>query len=197
MLILALDLGTNTGWARGTTDTIPRSGTVRLRPRGGSAADCLVGLEGFLGDVNLRGLPDLVAYESPMALGALTKLARPQNEEAATLPWRLEGVLWLWCRKRNVRYESVSALTYRKHFIGKASAGRPDQNKDQKRLETKIAMLSRAQVLGYIDRAALTGRSDATDPLYDRADGCGLWDYAAATWGRRQPKELHMFGEMV
>jgi hypothetical protein len=197
MLILALDLGTHTGWCRGTSDLKPPpSGVVNIRPKGEPVESTVLALEGFLNDVNVRGWPDLVVYERPLPLQALKSLQRPQNEEAAVLPWRLETVVWNWCGKRDVRFEAISALTYRKHFIGKMSAGSKDQSKDRQRLETKMAMLARAQLLGYIPKYAMPTRKDATDPLYDKADACGLWDFAAATWGRRQPQELHMFGEV-
>jgi hypothetical protein len=196
MMILALDLGTHCGWCRGTSDIDkPRGGVINLAEKGSDPADKVLALHGFLKDVNLRGIPDLVVYEQPMSINAMMKLGRPQNEEAMQLPFYLQGVIWLWCRIHKVKWESASPLTYRKHFLGMASAGVEGQSKDQKRLETKKAMLRQAKMIGYIGRDRNPTRADATDPLYDLADAFGLWDYAAAVWGRRRPAELFMHGE--
>jgi hypothetical protein len=198
MLILALDLGTHCGWCRGTSDIDkPRGGVINLAEKGPEPADCILALYGFLQDVNLRGIPDLVVHESPMAINALMKLQRAQNEDSMRLPFQLQAIVWLWCKRNNVESKDVSPLTYRKHFIGKASAGTEGQSKDQKRLETKKAMLRQAKMIGYIGRDRNPTRVDATDPLYDLADAFGLWDYAAAVWGRRRPAELFMHGETV
>ncbi len=199
MLILALDLATTTGWCRGTTDTTPKSGAVGMRPKGAAALDVPCVLTNFLWDVNQFAIPDLIVYEAPLTIAALKSFARPQNEESARMPYYLESALAVWCNDprlgRVVTLKEVSSQTYRKHFLGFASVKDESMNKDQRRFELKRLMLNRAKLMGYIGKDRYPTRNDASDPLYDVADACGLWDYAAATWGKRVPQQLFMAGE--
>jgi hypothetical protein len=195
MMILALDPATATGFCRGLTDTTPKSGAIDLRPKGAAIFDVPHNYYGFLNDVNLRAKPDLVVYEAPLTMAAIKSFNRPQNEETARMPFYLEATLWLWCSRNEVDVRSISSQTYRKHCLGFSSVKDDSMNKDQRRFELKRLMLNWAKLLGYIAKDRYPTRNDATDPLYDVADACGLWDYAAATWGKRVPKELFMVGE--
>lgn len=198
MKILALDPATHTGWCWGETDSAPKSGWVDLRPNKGDPASLVpYRLMGFLRDVGSYGLPDLIVYEEPIAIGALTKFDRPQNEETAKMPYYLESAIFIWCIAKNVEFRAVHQATYRAHFLGKGRKTDPSLSKDKKRLELKKLMLERAKLLGYIGKDRFPTRADASDGLYDQADACGLWDYAAATWGKRIERELHMFGEQA
>ena len=65
------------------------------------------------------------------------------------------------------KFESVSALTARKHFCGRGF----DPGGDSKGM-----VIARAKLLGYD-----VGNDDA------KADACCVWDYAASEYGRKAP----------
>lgn len=191
MRILALDLATVTGFAFGDAGTIPTSGSVRLKRTSEPVELAPRNLACFLSDrfVTFDGdLPDLVVIESLMDPSAM------KGGAAIALAHRLSGVVDGVFAPHGVRMEFVGAITWRKHFCGRASAGparrrgdppRTDKQRAAIRAETKKMTINRAIATRYIPR----GCSDD-----NRADACGIFDFASATWGRKAPAGFSLFG---
>lgn len=178
MNILALDLGVRTGFAIGTAGhgLMPRSGARILKKPSEHRSVAFSNLIAWLQDTLHTERPDLVVREAPLALQAFRTL----NNAAFTVrvTHGLHGIVEGMCARFAIRCEEAADATVRKHFIGKANAGN--------RQATKAAVIQRCHVLGYMPK-------DASDD--NRADACALFDFAAATYGNRRARELHLFGE--
>jgi hypothetical protein len=174
--ILALDIATRCGFALGSPGAIPRSGTVVLKrpdePREVAFANFMFWLSARL---NIEK-PALIVKEAPFHLGAFAKVGN--SEAAVKLTYGLHAIAEGLARRYGIRIESVADQTVRCHFIGKGRLG------DRK--ATKAAVVERCQVLKLMPR-------ECTDD--NRADAIATWDWAAATFGRARPRELHLFNE--
>lgn len=171
MLIFALDIATYTGFAIGRAGEIPHSGTVRLKKPHEGPEIAAFNMRCFLRDRLMLERPDLICIEHYLHPTA------QKSGDAVILQLFCFGVAVSEAMARNVRVETPKAATIRKHFIGAANMG--------ERKATKDAVIRRARLLGYIPR-------DCSDD--NRADACALFDFAAATYARVQPHELHLFG---
>lgn len=172
MRIMALDIATRTGFAIGEAGAIPTSGAVVLRVDQQPAEIAAFNLGCFLRDRWVLDKPDLLIIEhylNPVAHKSAT---------AIILQLQAHGAVQFLARANRIRVESVQPATVRKHFIGAANAGERDK--------TKALVIQRCHQLGYFDKRC----RDA-----DRADACALFDYAAATFARKTPQALVMFGE--
>lgn len=115
MNILAIDIGTTTGWALCTRD-----GTIK----GGSASFAAKRLEGpgqrwlkfrqFLSDTGrAAGEVQVVYYERVLHHTAV---------QAAHVYGAFEAMLQIWCEVNRVRMVQVSPGTIKKHWTGKGNA---------------------------------------------------------------------------
>lgn len=172
MRIMALDPATVTGFAFGEAGSIPKSGSVRLKRPGESADVAAFNALAFLRDRFVLDRPDLCCVEH-----YLTPVAQ-KSADAVILSIMVFGVIVAMCRAYGVRFEAPKADTIRKHFCGAANAGA--------RANTKLMVLNRAKLLGYIPR-------DCADD--NRADACAAFDYASAHFARVQPRDIALFGE--
>ena len=124
--------------------------------------------------------PELVIYEAPLPIGALMdvgddgKIGYRSSPKTISLLNGLADGVEVICGPYGIRTAIGNVQTVRKHFLGQA---RPE--------EPKAAVIKRCHLMGLMP-----------DDCYDdnRADALALWDYAAATYGRRAPAELVLFG---
>ena len=116
-VILALDLGTHTGWALRTADGAIASGTVTFRPgRFEGAGMTFVRFRGWLAELHAKaGGIGMVAFEEVRA-------------HAGTLAAQVYGGflahLTAWCEHERVPYQGVPGGTIKRHATGKGNAGK-------------------------------------------------------------------------
>jgi len=127
--ILALDLGTTTGWALRSHERLITSGAVSFRPRrfdGGGMR--------YLRFVNwLTGLDQLAG---PIATIWFEEVRRHAGTDAAHVYGGLMATLTAWAEMRGVPYQGVPVGTIKKHATGKGNA-------------SKAMMIEAAQARGY------------------------------------------------
>jgi len=194
MLIVALDLAVQTGWAKGKPGEQPTSGVIRVKEPSDPLFRAPRKLYSFLRDLNAFGdLPDIIGYEAGLSVNARPRDPRtgepvPQSEESLLMPIKLEQAVQDWCLDRDIGpagFPRVYPATIRKHFLGKANYGT--------KLLTKQAVAERCMLLGYVRRQELP--KSATHILYDQCDALALWDYLSAKYGRAHDRRLVLFGE--
>lgn len=118
-VILALDLGTTTGWALRPTNGPIAHGWMSLkggRYEGGGMrylrfSRWLHEIYGTAGDINA------VYFE---------EVRRHASTDAAHVYGGLMATLTAWCESRNIPYEGVPVGTIKKHATGKGNAGKDD-----------------------------------------------------------------------
>lgn len=155
--ILALDLATTCGFARGRVDATPVCGSIRFGKTGASPnAVFAAALRWFTRALAQEPKPDLLILESMLSPDAKTGLTnRDVRDRLAGLHGCIRGVAHL-----NGIYEIDEATVgdVRAHFI---------QDRTLKRDPAKRAVLERCRQLGWISDADL-----------DAADALALWSYA-------------------
>ena len=127
--LLALDLGTTTGWALRTPDRRIVSGTHSFKPlrfEGGGMR--------FLRFV--RWLDELQTLSGGLHQLAFEEVRRHASTDAAHAYGGFLGQLTAWCEQRQIPYQGVPVGTIKKHATGKGNA-----NKD--------AMLDAVRGWGY------------------------------------------------
>jgi Holliday junction resolvasome RuvABC endonuclease subunit len=127
--LLALDLGTTTGWALRTSDRRIVSGTQSFKPQrfeGGGMR--------FLRFV--RWLDELQTLSGVLHQLAFEEVRRHASTDAAHAYGGFLGQLTAWCEQRQIPYQGVPVGTIKKHATGKGNA-----NKD--------AMLDAVRGWGY------------------------------------------------
>lgn len=118
MSILALDLGTKTGWAFGKSTAAHMSGTWDLKPRrydGGGMR--FVKFKGELNDILKAGRPEMVVFE---------EVRKHNGTDAAHVYGGLLAVLTAWCEELEIPYRGVTVQAIKKHITGRGNAGKPD-----------------------------------------------------------------------
>ena len=172
MRLMSIDPATILGFAVGDAGAIPRSGAVRLRkpsqPRDVAAFNALC----FLRDTWVLDKPDIVCVEC-----FLNPVAQ-KSADAIILQIEVYGVIVALCQAYGIPYHSVQPATWRKHFCGQANAGEREATKDM--------VIRRAKALKYLPPDCFEN---------NRAEACGIFDYAAATYCRTPPARLVLFGE--
>ena len=127
--LLALDLGTTTGWALRTPDRRIVSGNQCFKPQrfeGGGMR--------FLRFV--RWLDELQALSGGLQHLAFEEVRRHASTDAAHCYGGFLGLLSAWCERHAIPYQGVPAGTIKRHATGKGNA-----NKD--------AMLAAVRGWGY------------------------------------------------
>ena len=116
-VILALDLGTTTGWALRTRNDVILSGTRQFRPsrfEGGGMR--YLRFTGWLEEVASHGGGlDAVVFEEVRAHA---------GTDAAHLYGGFLGSLTAWCETHCVPYEGVPVGTIKRHVTGKGNANK-------------------------------------------------------------------------
>ncbi len=124
-MILALDLGTQTGWALKRTDGVVISGSASFKPgryEGGGMR--FVRFSRWLDEMHL---PHLVYFE---------EVRRHAGTDAAHVYGGLLAHLTAWCETRKVPYQGVPVGTIKAHATGKGNA-------------SKDRVIAAMQTLGY------------------------------------------------
>jgi Holliday junction resolvasome RuvABC endonuclease subunit len=119
LTILALDLGTTTGWALRTRDGSITSGTHTFRPQrfeGGGMR--------FLRFK--RWLTDLKANAEGIDALHFEEVRRHVSTDAAHAYGGFLATLTSWCEHHQIPYQGVPVGTIKKHATGRGNAGKDD-----------------------------------------------------------------------
>ena len=117
--ILALDLGTTTGWALRTPDGVITSGTQSFRPQrfeGGGMR--------FLRFK--RWLTELKAHADGIDSLHFEEVRRHVSTDAAHAYGGFLATLTSWCEHHQIPYEGVPVGTIKRHATGKGNAGKEE-----------------------------------------------------------------------
>ena len=128
--ILALDLGTTTGWALLGTNDIISSGSVSFRPgRFDGGGMRFLRFSNWLSELDRMGgeLLKSIWFE---------EVRRHAGTDAAHVYGGFMGTLTAWAERHGVPYEGVPVGTIKKHVTGKGNAN-------------KAAVMAAVQALGY------------------------------------------------
>ena len=115
--ILALDLGTTTGWALAQTDAQISSGSQSFKPQrfeGGGMR--------FLRFK--RWLTDIKQCSPDISLIVFEEVRRHAGVDAAHAYGGFMGQLTAWCEHHQIPYEGVPVGTIKKHATGKGNASK-------------------------------------------------------------------------
>ena len=113
--ILALDLGTTTGWALRTSDDPITSGTVSFRP---SRYD-----GGGMRYVRFRAWLDQLAKDAgPLSAIHFEEVRRHVGTDAAHLYGGFLATLTAWCEQRDIAYQGAPVGTIKRFITGKGNA---------------------------------------------------------------------------
>jgi Holliday junction resolvasome RuvABC endonuclease subunit len=127
-IILALDLGTTTGWACGEAKA-PAHGTWDLKPsRYDGGGMRFVKFRNRIHELHIAMKFDLVFYE---------EVRRHAGTDAAHVYGGLLGQLTEWCERNFIPYQGVPVGVIKKYMTGKGNAG-------------KAAMVAAVQAQGYV-----------------------------------------------
>lgn len=113
--ILALDLGTQTGWALRGYDGLIQSGTASFKPRrfdGGGMR--YVRFSAWLDELN--------KHRGPVGLIYFEEVRRHAATDAAHVYGGLMATLTAWAELRGIPYEGVPVSTIKRHATGKGNA---------------------------------------------------------------------------
>ncbi len=117
--ILALDLGTHTGWALHQLDSTITSGTEHFKPQrfeGGGMR--------FLRFK--RWLAELLTTSGHINTVYFEEVRRHAGVDAAHAYGGFMGHLTAWCEHHNIPYQGVPVGTIKKHATGKGNAGKDE-----------------------------------------------------------------------
>lgn len=169
MMIWALDVGTNMGFAYGEPGQRPVSGAAALKQKHEPQAAAFWQLHRFAMEYWTTIKPDLVLVEAAPTPQAFQQMRN--SGDTVEMTYGLHAHVASACfAMGNIRLEAATPGTIRKHFLGRANFG--------KRVLTKAAVVQRCRLLKYLPNDE--GHDD------NRADALAAWDYAAATFGGRR-----------
>lgn len=115
--LLALDLGTNTGWAMRGHDGLITTGTASFKPGrydGGGMR--------YLRFTNW--LTELDRLSGPISAIWFEEVRRHAATDAAHIYGGLLATLASWCEQRRIPYQGVPVGTIKRHVTGKGNAGK-------------------------------------------------------------------------
>jgi Holliday junction resolvasome RuvABC endonuclease subunit len=113
--MLALDLGTTTGWALRTTDSRIVSGTVSFRPsRYDGGGMRYLRFRSWLGQMAIDAAPLKAVY--------FEEVRRHVGTDAAHLYGGFLATLTAWCETKSIAYQGVPVGTIKRHIAGKGNA---------------------------------------------------------------------------
>jgi len=156
--ILALDVASVTGYARGRVGEVPVAGSVSFGGRKESLSDAVFCAAMAWADklIGAEPRPDVVILESLLPPGAMkSRTSRQVRDRLAGL----HGVIRAVAHKHGVTVSEAAVGDIRGHFISARGL---------KRKAAKQAVMRQCKVLGW---------AIAND---NEADACALWSYACA-----------------
>lgn len=154
MIVLALDLATETGWAVDHEGgSMPRTGSYELRGNAASRGYAFLEFSKWLFSFARMTMADVIAYEAPVFGGM------PTGPDHAMLLIGLAAMTEEKAAALDVRCVQTVSSTVRKYFLGH---GRPDN--------PKKAVVDRCNLL----------RWDVKNN-HNRADAAALWCHTKAT----------------
>ena len=159
--VLALDIATTTGWARGAIGTAaPLCGSVRFA-RAGASHSAIVGnaLQWAIDLTKSPPLPDVVAIEALVPPQAIRGKTNVDHDLLAMLHGVIMGALFLRGVYRVHRYP---VQTIRSHFIDLAACGRG---------QGKVMVQDKCRALGWVTDYEIN---------HDAADALACWSYQVA-----------------
>ena len=153
--VLALDIATTTGFARGRVgDAAPSCGSVSFGKKGSSQLAICGHCYDWAVDTIKAPLPDVVAIEALLP----PAVTRGKSNESHDLLAMLHGIVNAVCMKRGVyKVHRYPVQSVRAHFIDLSVCGKG---------EAKAMVLQKCKSLGWLEVA-----DD------DAADACAVWDY--------------------
>ena len=153
--ILALDIATTTGWARGFPRGTPTCGSIRFASAGASQGAIMAGAFDWFRDfIDAGPLPDVLVIEEQ--LPAEFKRGKTTRATGEVLGG-LNGVIRMVAFKRRIfKVHTARVDSVRHHFIGG----------NYRRDQAKRYVVAKAKSLGWLER----DDSDAGDAL-------ALWSY--------------------
>lgn len=119
LTILAIDLGTTTGWALRSRDRRIAHGFVSLRPQrfeGGGMRYLRF----------KRWLSEITAVVTDIHAVYFEEVRRHTGVDAAHVYGGLMATLTTWCEHHNIPYQGVPVGTIKKHATGKGNAGKDE-----------------------------------------------------------------------
>ena len=144
--ILALDLGTTTGWALRSHDGLITSGTVSFLP---SRYD-----GGGMRYLRFRSWLDQIAADADgLAAIYFEEVRRHVGTDAAHLYGGFLATLSAWCEQRGVPYQGVPVGTIKRHIAGKGNADKQAVIDAVRRLGFTPADDNEADALALLDLA--------------------------------------------
>lgn len=121
-VLLALDLGTTTGWALQSVGGLITSGTVSFRP---SRYD-----GGGMRYLRFRSwLEQLTADAGPITAIPFEEVRRHAGTDAAHVYGGLMATITAWAELRGVTYEGAPVGTIKRHATGKGDADNGDDRR--------------------------------------------------------------------
>ena len=169
--ILALDLATNLGWARGKIGEDPAHGALRLAAVGSTPGEIGRGFLRWFKD-QMAFKPAFVTFEAPMPP---SQMAGKTTAQTARILMGLAFMAESCATSAGIRYiREVRVRDVRNHFIGSGP----------KSAIAKRMTIERCQQVGW-------------DPIDDNAaDALALWDYQSSILRQKlklQPKSGPLF----
>jgi hypothetical protein len=165
--ILALDLATITGWARGRVGETPTSGSIRFGTREASDGAVFAHVIGWISKLlEPEPRPDIIALEAMLPPGAkVGQTNSSTRDRLAGLHAIVRGVAHIR-GAGEIEIACYSVGDIRHHFIGERSL---------KRAQAKQTILARCQMLGWpaVD-------NNAGDALAAWSFACSIIDPAQA-----------------
>jgi hypothetical protein len=185
--IMALDLANRSGYACGIAgEGKPRLEAWVLKKQGEPVERACRNLSCTLRDRIQLENPDLIVVENWLHPAA------SRNADSTITHLHLHGAVEGIAGIFGIPTVKPTSAQFRTHFCGQSTAAprrkiaRTDKQKNQDREATNRMVVKRAIVLGYLSH----GSDD-----WDKASAAALWDWACATYARKIPKELVLFGE--
>lgn len=121
MIILAIDLGTNTGFAYGRPDADPEFGTSALPQTGDDVGRFLLAHEEFLHGLIDKITPEIIMFEAPVFYPKTNMDGRAvmhQSKASLRKLYGLAGVTEMVARKRNIEIGEADNQVTKKVFTG-------------------------------------------------------------------------------
>ena len=187
MNFMTLDIGSKTtGFAYGEAGCMPqRSGSVKMRAYNDGVDVAVKNIGKFLRDTFVFFKPERLIVED-----YLMKMDHTNAQTIVALV-EMHGAVTCVAGLYGVQVKRIAGNTVKKHFIGAVSAaprqkgGTTPKQRREARQATKLAMVKRAQLLGYVS-------ADRYDE--DLADACAIYDWASASLFRCPIDNFKMFG---